>query len=309
MRLQVKPRYQPVRECSIEEVNSLLDAGELVGEDKARTPGSELWTKLAEIPGVSVPQQGMTRVPEPTGFQPSYSLSPYRKARTHNSFERLHGPLPESQNKYKDPKVLSRFLLWLLGIYGILTTLLLGLDSYLMLQSDIARGLDGMEQVEVARLFVLLCTFLVILFTYPTFGWWIVRANKNVRALGAVGLRESPGWALGWFFVPLFCIWRPWIAMKQLWHASHDPVGWAMQGKAVFVAVWWTLWLASNGLGRWNVQLQFSIKPEDVLKEKFVNLSASISALASITTAILLVHLINRAQRRARDSMLLRVAA
>lgn len=309
MRLQVKPRYQPVRECSIEEVNSLLDAGELVGEDKARTPGSELWTRLAEIPGVSVPQQDLSRAPEPTGFQPSYSLTPYRKVGTHNSLERPHGRLSESQNKYKHPKVLSRFLFGLLGMYGILTALLLGLDTYIMLQSDIARGPDGMEQVEVARLLVLLCTFLVIIFTYPIFGWWIVRANKNVRALGAVGLRESPGWALGWFFVPLFCIWRPWIAMKQLWHASHDPVGWAMQGKAVIVAIWWTLWLASNGLGRWNARLQFSLKPEDVLKEKFVNLAAGISGLASITTAVFLVYSINRAQMRAKVSMLPPVVA
>src|SRR5262249_29946861 len=32
---------------------------------------------------------------------------------------------------------------------------------------------------------------------------WVYRANRNARALGAEGLAYSPGWSVGWFFVPL----------------------------------------------------------------------------------------------------------
>ncbi len=31
---------------------------------------------------------------------------------------------------------------------------------------------------------------------------WIHRASKNLRPLGAAGQRFSPGWAIGWWFVP-----------------------------------------------------------------------------------------------------------
>jgi hypothetical protein len=309
MRIQVKPRYQPVRECSLDEVNSMLACGELVGDDAARTPESESWTILSEIPNVSIPPPVVAKPPEPSYPQPAYSVSPYRKSRARNSIDRLHGPSPTSQHQYRSPNPLSWFLIGLLGLYGMLTASLLSIDVFLTLQPGDAAATAELEPFEVMRLLVLLCTFLVIIFTYTTFGWWIVRTNKNVRALGAVGLRESPGWALGWFFVPLFCIWRPYIAMKQLWHASHDPAGWAMHGRASFVALWWTLWLASNGLGQWNARLQFSTDPHDVLKEKLVNFSAGAMGLASITTAALLVYYLNRAQIKAKNSMLLRVAA
>jgi hypothetical protein len=35
---------------------------------------------------------------------------------------------------------------------------------------------------------------------------WIYRANANARALGAKDMKFTPGWAVGWYFVPiLFC--------------------------------------------------------------------------------------------------------
>jgi hypothetical protein len=307
MRLEVKPRYQPARECSLDEVHSMLACGELVGEDNARIPGSDSWRKLSEIPEVSIPHQEVRNAPELPYSQTGFSNSPYRKARSRNSIDRLVWPIPETKYRYKSLKVLSWFLLGLLGFFGVLTALMFAIDVTVALQPDIGPT-EGLEKLEITRLLILLVTFLVVIFTYIIFGWWIVRANKNVHSLGAVGLRDTPGWALGWFFVPLFCLWRPYIAMKQLWYASHDPPGWAMRRKAWFVSIWWTLWLAWNGLSQWSARLQLSIDPGDVMKSKLVNVSASVLGLASITSAVILVHSINRAQIRAKNSMHLSVS-
>src|ERR1700733_8726835 len=40
-----------------------------------------------------------------------------------------------------------------------------------------------------------------------TFYFWVYFTNKNVRALGATGLKYGPTWAVGCFFVPFLNLW------------------------------------------------------------------------------------------------------
>lgn len=80
-----------------------------------------------------------------------------------------------------------------------------------------AEGQSNDSREQIIELFQLA----LYLFTVVIFGRWIVRANKNVRAFGADGLRITPGWAVGYFFVPIINLWRPYQAMKDLWRASH----------------------------------------------------------------------------------------
>jgi len=52
---------------------------------------------------------------------------------------------------------------------------------------------------------------------------WIYRANYNARQLGAEGMNFTPGWSVGWYFVPIATLWKPYQAMKEIWKASHYP--------------------------------------------------------------------------------------
>ncbi|MDB4780351.1 DUF4328 domain-containing protein [bacterium] len=88
--------------------------------------------------------------------------------------------------------------------------------------------------------------FSLYLLTAVIFGCWIVRANKNARALGADDLRITPGWAVGYFFVPILNLWRPYQAMKGLWQASHSPSSWTSLTASPILPAWWTLWLVSS---------------------------------------------------------------
>ncbi|HZF01484.1 MAG TPA: DUF4328 domain-containing protein [Methylomirabilota bacterium] len=88
------------------------------------------------------------------------------------------------------------------------------------------------------------------LFTVVIFGRWIFRANRNVRALGANDLTETPGWAVGYFFVPIVCLWKPYQAMKELWRASQNPSAWRNMPASQILPGWWTLWIVSNLLTR-----------------------------------------------------------
>ena len=97
------------------------------------------------------------------------------------------------------------------------------------------------EQNDKREMLVGLAGLFLFVVTAVVFGIWIVRANKNARALGAKNLSASPGWALGYFFIPILNLWKPFKAMNELWYASHDPRNWEMafKEKSQVVGRWW----------------------------------------------------------------------
>lgn len=80
---------------------------------------------------------------------------------------------------------------------------------------------------------------------------WIHRANYNARQLGAADMAFSPGWAVGWHFVPIAWFWKPYQAMREIWQASVSPSNWRRQTGSPLLVWWWGLWI----LTRWGVFL------------------------------------------------------
>lgn len=48
--------------------------------------------------------------------------------------------------------------------------------------------------------------------------------NRNAKALNAQNMRFSPFAVIGWHFIPIACLWKPYQAMKEIWGASINPV-------------------------------------------------------------------------------------
>jgi hypothetical protein len=101
------------------------------------------------------------------------------------------------------------------------------------------------------QLFAAASGFLALIHTaaYIFGGMWIYRAACNVRALGAQGLDDKPGWAVGWYFVPLMNLVMPFRALQQIWQGSRSPRQWKKLPTPGLLRWWWGLWLAVNFLG------------------------------------------------------------
>jgi hypothetical protein len=86
---------------------------------------------------------------------------------------------------------------------------------------------------------------------------WVYRANRNARALGAEGMKYSPAWSVGWFFVPLASLVMPYFVIKEIWQASR-PVS-SGQWRKAFVSpilpVWWVIGLIAGMIrySRWHM--------------------------------------------------------
>lgn len=93
-----------------------------------------------------------------------------------------------------------------------------------------------------------LLTVMSLVLAYVLAGFWIYNAACNARALGARGFQNSPGWAVGWYAVPIASLFKPFEAMAEIYKASRSPVGWPLQKTPLLLRFWWGAWLIA-GLG------------------------------------------------------------
>lgn len=96
----------------------------------------------------------------------------------------------------------------------------------------------------------------VYVVTAVVFCVWIVRSQKNVWAFG-YPQEITPGWAVGWFFIPIANLWKPYQAMKALWLSSVPN-----RSHAPLLPIWWTFWVLSAFIGR--ISFKTSMKAETV---------------------------------------------
>jgi hypothetical protein len=88
------------------------------------------------------------------------------------------------------------------------------------------------------------------------FIWWLRRATCNVPALGAAGQQFSPGWAIGWWFIPFANLVQPLRVVNQAWRASDtgairsgDAYAWKSAAVGGIVIAWWLAWVGTSVAG------------------------------------------------------------
>ena len=94
---------------------------------------------------------------------------------------------------------------------------------------------------------------LALLATVVTWLVWQYRAYANLRLVGTRETEYTPGWSVGYWFIPLLNLFRPYQITAELWSHSEignarDPIG-GLSGPAL-VGVWWGSWLITNFFAR-----------------------------------------------------------
>lgn len=120
---------------------------------------------------------------------------------------------------------------------------------------------------------------------------WIYRANYNARQLGAKEMQFTPGWSVGWYFIPIFTLWKPYQAMKEIWKASANPDNWSNEKVSSVLPWWWFFWLVNNFLGQ--AVLRMSLRAEEITELKNVNIVYQVSDVTSIILALVTLSLVN----------------
>lgn len=124
---------------------------------------------------------------------------------------------------------------------------------------------------------------------------WIYRINANAHTF-AEGLSITPGWNVGWFFVPIANLWRPFEGIKETWQASHDPADWPMVPVPVLLRLWWGCWLAGNILSNLSFQLSRAMHTDPFGNTSAVDLIASGFLIAAAAALMRIVTVLSRRQ-------------
>ena len=84
---------------------------------------------------------------------------------------------------------------------------------------------------------------------------WIHRAHANLFAAHLEGLEFTPGWSIGWFFVPIASLFKPLEAMRELYNRSRgDSDGFVADSPADLVR-WWGCYIVGGIAGNISFRL------------------------------------------------------
>ncbi|PTE09573.1 DUF4328 domain-containing protein [Mesorhizobium helmanticense] len=125
---------------------------------------------------------------------------------------------------------------------------------------------------------------------------WIRLANKNIRLLGAKDMEFTPGWAIGWYFIPIANLWKPYQAMSEIWRASSGSPDWKSDETSGSLPGWWFAWLVANVLGRLSFKLTMNAEELPELKNASIALTAA--DVAGIVLSLLFLEVVKEIYRR-----------
>jgi hypothetical protein len=186
--------------------------------------------------------------------------------------------------------------------------LLLGVETLALLNRIrlLERAREGhfvtLAEVELAdnRVIASGVVWLVV-FAVTAIVWcvWQHRAQRNAIELADGKLEFTPGWAVGWWFVPFANLVKPFQSVRELWKASHGGHNGRVVATWSVIGWWWGLWLGASVLGRFIVRGGSLKSPSDVIRHDTWEIVANGVTVVAAILAIMIVRSVVALQERA----------
>lgn len=148
---------------------------------------------------------------------------------------------------FRENRTLKTILVSLLVIDAMMSIFISGVLNLLDIQqqnrdeywlTEEPSQLDNIISVASVAHLLLIIVLMVLLFT------WINRSCKNSWLLDAPRMKTTPGWAVGYYFIPILMLWKPFTSMKEIRSASYG----SDTALRTILPLWWTFWLVSSFL-------------------------------------------------------------
>jgi len=160
---------------------------------------------------------------------------------------------------YRDPRPLAGTVVVFMWVFLVATVVSLFAVVFETLHltgampSNPVPDSGGLTLAELIASFTRLGSFVLYVVTGVLCLRWFYRVTANARTFNP-GMKAKPGWAVGWFFVPIAFLWKPFEYFSETWRVSHQPAAPAGVDTPGLLRWWWGLWLtmliADNVSGR-----------------------------------------------------------
>ena len=110
---------------------------------------------------------------------------------------------------------------------------------------------------------------------------WTYRVAANAWSFGGNWMTTSPGWAVGWYFIPIALLWKPYGALKGVWQTSHQTAE-----VSPAMPLWWTFWIITNFLGQISFRMVLSGEEDAALTVDVIGIITSIPLMMALWIVI-----------------------
>ena len=155
---------------------------------------------------------------------------------------------------------------------------------------------DPGSLVLMAYAVIMLSTSLVFVVSIILVAMWIHRAHANLHEAGLPGLQTSPGWAVGWYFVPIANLFKPFQSMRELWRESHQTADSFSSDAPGTLTLWWGLWIVGNILGNVSLRLGMMGDGSNLQFATILGIGSSICTIGAAWQLIQIISAITAAQ-------------
>jgi len=129
---------------------------------------------------------------------------------------------------------------------------------------------------------------------------WIHQASSNAHVLSraSMAMTMSPGWTVGFFFVPIMSLWKPFRGVRETWQASENPEDPMAVPVPAVLRWWWGAWITMTILS--NISIRLSLDADTSEKLIAVSWFGVVAFPVDVVLTITLTRIIDRVIRMQR---------
>jgi hypothetical protein len=157
-------------------------------------------------------------------------------------------------SEYRSPNTLSILAIAGVGMEGLLHVPAIIVAFMQIADPDRAFGTKTRFSVwlmlqglfSVLELFALIAAAVFFLM-------WLYRCASNLPSLRSDSTEFTPGWTVGWWFIPFANLVKPFQAVRYVWSESdanvevqHGFLSSVQSAAPGFLVAWWALWILAN---------------------------------------------------------------
>ncbi|WP_449142686.1 DUF4328 domain-containing protein [Sphingomonas sp.] len=175
---------------------------------------------------------------------------------------------------------------------------IVGITAY---QNGSSSPLADLETVDLVSIVTSGIYFVAELVCVVVIGRWIYRVNKNAWQISDA-MTVSPGWSVGFFFIPILNLFRPFTGLRETWQASHAPADAQDVPVPAIMRLWWAGWLILGVFGQLSFRLSLRAETlEDLLEVAWVDIVATPFDFITGLALLWIVRRLTETQSHLRD--------
>lgn len=132
----------------------------------------------------------------------------------------------------------------------------------------------------------------------PFYCLWINRCCKNAWLLNPPKMKVTPAWAVGYYFIPIVSLWKPYVHMMDIRNASFG----MRSDLNKIIALWWLSWLAFLSINAVKLVGHLASNPEVLaIDDKLSTVSGITNIIFNYLSITVILSITNAQNKRASE--------